>query len=82
MKEMTDEEADYWDEYYTKNTIMPNSGKPGFFARKYGMSVRLDPKTTCTLADQAEAVHRTPSEIIADLVREKFTDANHLIIQG
>ena len=37
---MTDEEAEYWDVYYTQNTIMPDSSKPGFFARKYGMSVK------------------------------------------
>jgi len=73
MKEMTDEEADYWDEYYTKNTIMPDLNKPGYFSRKYGMTVKLDPETTCTLATQSEAVHQTPAEIIANLVREKFT---------
>ena len=72
MKEMTDEEADYWDEYYTKNTVMPDLSKPGYFSRKYGMTVKLDPETTCTLATQSEAVHQTPAEIIAGLVREKF----------
>jgi len=29
-----EEEAEYWDEYLTKNTIMPDFNKPGFFARK------------------------------------------------
>ena len=70
---MTDEEADYWDEYFTNNTIMPNLNKPGFFARKYGMTIRLDPETTQFLADEAEASHKTPSEIIGELVREKFS---------
>ena len=73
MKEMTDEEADYWDEYFTNNTIMPELGKPGFFARKYGMTVKLDPETTRFLADEAEATHKTPTEIIRDLVREKIS---------
>jgi len=73
MKEMTDEEADYWDEYFTNNTIMPDLNKPGFFARKYGMMVRLDPETTCFLADHAEATHKTPTEIISDLVKEKLS---------
>ena len=85
MKEMTEEEADYWDGYYTKNTIMPEPSaeaagrgsppdlsKPGYFSRKYGMAVKLDPETTRTLAAQAEAIHQTPAEIIANLVREKF----------
>ena len=69
---MTDEEADYWDEYYTTNTIMPDLGKPGFFARKYGMTVRLDPETTKLLIAQAEATHNTFSEIIGELIREKI----------
>ena len=72
MKEMTDEEADYWDEYFTKNTIMPELGKLGFFARKYGMTVKLDPETTRFLADQAEATRKTPAEIIGEMVRERI----------
>jgi hypothetical protein len=72
MKEMTNEEAEYWDEYFTQNTIMPDLNKPGYFSRKYGMSVKLDPETTRTLAAQAEVVRQTPAEIIAGLVREKF----------
>ena len=69
---MTDKEAEYWDEYFTTNTIMPNLSKPGFFARKYGMMVRLDPETTRFLADRAEVTRKTPSEIISELVREKI----------
>ena len=72
MSDMTEEEADYWDEYFTKNTIMPDFNKPGFFARKYGMTVKLDPETTRLLAAQAEATHKSFSEIISDLVREKI----------
>jgi len=77
---MTDEEAEYWDEYFTKNTIMPNLNKPGFFARKYGMTVKLDPETTQSLAAQAEAVNKTISEIISELVKEKYpVSANYHI---
>jgi len=72
MNNMTDKEADYWDEYYTKNTIMPDMSKPGFFSKKYGMTVRLDPETTKFLAKQAEISHKSFSEIIGDLVREKI----------
>ena len=36
MKDMTEEEYNDLDEYYTKNTIMPDFSKPGFFAHKYG----------------------------------------------
>ncbi|MDR2072431.1 MAG: hypothetical protein LBP60_03240 [Spirochaetaceae bacterium] len=34
MKEMTDEEADYWDEYYTKNPPKVDPAKNGGFAKK------------------------------------------------
>jgi len=54
-----EKEAEYWDEYYTNNTIMPDMNKPGFFARKYGMMVRLDPETTRFLAAQAESTKKT-----------------------
>ena len=73
MKEMTEEEAEYWDEYFTKNTIMPDLSKPGFFARKYGMTVKLDPETTRFLIAQAEATKKTFSEIISELVKEKIS---------
>jgi hypothetical protein len=34
MKEMTDEEADYWDEYYTQNPPRVDPAKNGGFAKK------------------------------------------------
>jgi hypothetical protein len=72
---MTDKEAEYWDDYYTKNTIMPDLSKPGYFSRKYGMSVKLDPETSQTIAAHAEAAHKTPAEIIADMVRRELNAA-------
>ena len=72
---MTEEEADNWDDYYTTNTIMPVMSKPGFFARKYGMTVKLDPETTQLLAAQAESTKKTPSQIIRELVLERITAA-------
>jgi len=69
---MTEEEAEYWDEYYTKNTIMPDLSKPGYVTRKYGMSIILDPETTRTLTIYAETVHKNPAEIIAEMVKEKI----------
>ncbi|MDR0289846.1 MAG: hypothetical protein LBI06_02820 [Treponema sp.] len=66
------DEAEYWDEYYTENTIMPDMSQPGFFARKYGMMVRLDPETTQFLATQAETTHKSFAQIINELVKEKI----------
>jgi hypothetical protein len=34
MKEMTDEEAEYWDDYYTKNPPKVDPAKNGGFAKK------------------------------------------------
>ena len=72
MKEMTDMEAERLDEYYTNNTVMPDMAKPGFFALKYGTTVKLDPETTRFLAAQAEITHKTFAEIINELVKEKI----------
>jgi predicted transcriptional regulator len=51
---------------------MPDLNKPGYFARKYGMAVTLDPETTRTLTNYAQTVHKTPVAIIAEMVREKI----------
>jgi hypothetical protein len=75
MADLTEKEYDALDEYYTKNTIMPVLGKPGYFARKYGMTVKLDPETTCRIADWAESVHKTPAQIVGELVRKELTAA-------
>jgi hypothetical protein len=42
MKEMTDQEADYWDEYYTKNPPKVDPNKNGGFAQKSFRMVALD----------------------------------------
>jgi predicted transcriptional regulator len=76
MKDMTDEEADYWDEHFTTNTIIPDLNKPGFFSCKYGMTVKLDPETTQILAAQVEATNKSFTEIIRELVKEKMELAN------
>ena len=69
---MTEKEAEYWDEYYTNNTVMPDLGKPGFFARRQGMMVELDPETTQFLTARAQATKKTPSQLIGEMVRERI----------
>jgi hypothetical protein len=78
MREMTDQEAEFWDDYYTKNTIMPDPDKPGYFARK-GLvlgslddSSRLDPDVTEYLRTQATATGQTQAQIASTIIREKF----------
>jgi hypothetical protein len=66
---MTEAEADYWDEYYTNNPPRVNPA---------GNRIKLEPLTIVVegiaahyLKSAAEAEHKTPAEIIGELVREK-----------
>jgi hypothetical protein len=72
MKEMTDQEAEYWDDYYTKNTIMPDPDKPGYFARKGLVLGSLAPDVTEYLRIQAAATGQTQAQIASTIIREKF----------
>jgi hypothetical protein len=69
---MTEEEADALDEFFTKNTIMPDSSKPGFFAQQKSMLVTIDPVSAAYLRSQAEVTHQTPAEVVSTLIREKL----------
>ena len=69
-KIMTEEEAEALDDFFTKNTVMPGTGKPGVLTRMGLLSGELDPDITEYLRIQAAATHRTQAQIIGDLVRE------------
>jgi hypothetical protein len=69
MARMTEEEAWEADEFFTQNTIMPDSGKPGFFARKKCMLVAVDSLTAAYLRSVCETTHKEPAQIISELVR-------------
>ena len=73
MARMTDEEADYWDEYYTNNPPkVSGDGKSGFFVKHKGNIVILDELSASYLHTRS---YKTPSEIISELVREKIAAA-------
>ena len=71
---MTDEEADYWDEYYTKNPPIPGTNGTGFFTqqRKAARSVTIDDLSADWLMTRAIATQKTPAEIIGEMVRERI----------
>jgi len=75
MKEMSDEEADALDEYYTKNPPRVDPSKNGGFAKKPFRMVALDRLSEDYLITKAIADHKTPTEIISELVREKIANA-------
>jgi hypothetical protein len=73
MARMTDEEADYWDEYYTKNPPkVSGGGKNGFFVKYRGNIVILDDFSATYLHARSEGSRKTPSELISELIREKI----------
>ena len=72
MKTMTDEEADALDEYYTKNPPKVDPSKNGGFAKKSFRMVALDDLSADYILTKALSDHKTPSEIIGELVREKI----------
>jgi hypothetical protein len=69
---MTDEEADALDELWTRTTPEIDTTRPGFFSRNGFTMVSLDPFTATYLRAQADVTHKTPSDIIGAMVREKI----------
>ena len=74
MKEMTDEEADALDEFYTKNPPNVDPSRNGGFAKKSFRLVALDSLSEDYLFTRAIATHKTPTEIIGEMVREKIAN--------
>ena len=77
MARMTDAEADYWDEYYTKNPPIPGPNGTGFFSqrRKTARSLTIDSFSADWLVTKAIAAQKTPSEIISDIVQREIAAA-------
>jgi len=74
MSEMTDEEADYWDELFTKNPpkVDPNR-KGGYFTRQRELLDVLDRAAADYIINRAIQTKRLPAQIIGDMVKEKIT---------
>ena len=75
MKTMTDEEADALDEYYTKNPPRVDPGKNGGFAKKSFKLVAIDDFCADYLMTKALSDHKTPDQIINEIVRERIAAA-------
>jgi hypothetical protein len=72
MKEMTDEEAEYLDELWTRTTPEIDMTRPGYFARKGLVWSDIDPDTAAYLRARAAATGQTQAQVVATLVREKI----------
>ena len=77
MAEMTEEEAWALEEEVTRNPpVVTGDGTRGFFARhKDATVIFVDHVSATWLRVRAEAAHKTTTEIIAELVREKIAAA-------
>ncbi|MCL2720411.1 MAG: hypothetical protein FWD47_03620 [Treponema sp.] len=76
MARMTDEEADALDELVTKNPPkVSGDGKSGFFMKHKGNVVILDDVSSTWLRVTSESTHKTPSDIIGEMIREKIAVA-------
>ncbi|MFP3041476.1 hypothetical protein LQZ19_06595 [Treponema primitia] len=75
--DMTDEEYDALDELLTRTTPKLASGpQRGFFTDRARLreaqTIIVDAVTIQWVQDMAEKTHKTPTEIIGELVREKI----------
>ena len=76
MPRMTDEEADALDELVTKNPPkVSGEGKNGIFMRHKGNIVILDDVSATWLRVTSESTHKSPAELINEMVREKMAVA-------
>ena len=72
MPDLTEEEYDALDELWTNNPPqVSGNGKKGFFMKYRNQIVILDNFSTAWLRVKSESSHKTPAEIISELVREK-----------
>jgi hypothetical protein len=75
MAHMTDEEAKRLDEKWTKNPPKPGPNGSGYFTqcKKTAHTVTIDNVTANYLNTKAMADHKTPAQIISEMVREKIS---------
>ncbi|MDR1128239.1 MAG: hypothetical protein LBL20_02920 [Treponema sp.] len=79
MADMTEEAYDALDEYYTRNPpkVDPAKKGTGFFTRRKAAarSITVDALSANWLMTKAIAVHKTPAEIISDMIQKEIAAA-------
>jgi hypothetical protein len=74
MAQMTEEEADALDEYYTQNPPEINTAKNGgYFTRQRELLNVLDDISADYIMTRAVAANKLPAQIIGEMVRERVT---------
>ena len=73
MPEMTEKEYDVLDEQWTHNPPkVSGNGKNGFFMKHRNEIVILDNVSATWLRLKSKITHKSTTEIIGDLIREKI----------
>ncbi|MCL2205905.1 MAG: hypothetical protein FWB82_05240 [Treponema sp.] len=76
MPDLTDEEYDALDEYYTKNPpkVDPAKSGTGFFTKRTmaARTITVDSLSADYLTTKAISTHKTPAEIINEMVQERI----------
>ena len=78
MPDLTEEEYDALDEHYTKNPpkVDPAKNGTGFFSqRKAAHSIAIDSFSANYLFSKAIATHKTPADIIGEMVQKELAEA-------
>jgi hypothetical protein len=75
MSDLTEEEYDALDEYWTKNTPKVGPNGTGFVSRREARLFGLDDLSADYLLTKAITDHKTPAEIINEMVRERLAAA-------
>ena len=83
MPDMTDEEYDALDEYWTTHTPkVSGNGKSGFFAKHSGHVVFVDSFSADWLRIKAVANNTTPEAIIGELVKAEIARTAKPVMAG
>ena len=79
MANLTEEEYNALDEYYTKNPpkVDPSKKGTGFFSKRTASAhtITIDSLSADYLNIKAMATHKTPAEIISELVQKEIAAA-------
>jgi len=79
MPDLTEEEYDALDEKWTKNTPKVGPNGTGFFAQRKAelaaRSITVDSFTADYLLTKAIAAHKTPADIIGEMVQKELAAA-------
>jgi len=73
MAQMTDEEADYWDEYFTKNPPKVDpSKKGGYFTQQRELLNVLNQVSADYILSRSISTHKMPAQIIDEMVQQQM----------